>query len=181
MDSYTRRRVLQSAAVLTATATGLARRAKASISFPVEYIRQLENNAVASPDGYSYDAYEWNGTAVLEFEDTEYIEFGDGNYPPPTAAVERDRLDLPVGITLPLEIDIRSMQTGVSVFLIGLLASLGGASALFRNPAAGIMTGLSVVLLIAAGLFGIGLEIFWLGVIITALLLVVGIAVRWGR
>lgn len=179
MASYTRRRVIQTAGAVAATATGLTRRAKASISYPVEYIRELENDAVASPDGYSYDAYEWNGTAVLEFEDNEYIEFGDEDYPPPTAAVERDRLELPVGITLPLEINLRSMQTGVSVFLIGLIGLLGGASTVFRNPAAGIMTGLCVVLLIAAGVFGIGLEIFWLGVIITALLLVVGIAARW--
>lgn len=85
------------------------------------------------------------------------------------------------GITLPMQIDLGDMQTGVSVFLIGLLGGLMGASALFRNPAAAIMTGLCIVILIAAGLFGFGLELFWLGVILTALLLVVGVAVRWSR
>lgn len=175
MVSYTRRRVIQGAGALAATATGLTRRAKASISYPIEYIRELENNAVTSPDQYSYDAYEWNGTAVLEFEDSEYIEFGDENYPEPTAAIERD------GIDLPMAVDFSSMQTGVSVFLIGVIGLLGGASAVFRNPAAGIMTGLCVVLLVGAGLFGFGLELFWLGVVITALLLVVGMAVRWSR
>lgn len=173
MASYTRRRVIHAAGAIAATATGLTGRTRAAITYPVEYIRELENNAVASPDAYSYDAYEWNGTAVLEFEDGEYIEFGNENYPEPTATIERD------GISLPMEINFSSMQTGVSVFLIGLIGLLGGASTVFRNPAAGIMTGLCVVLLIAAGVFGIGLQIFWLGVILTALLLVVGIAARW--
>jgi len=172
MASWTRRKVLQTAGTTAAAVTGLTRRTRAAISYPVEYIRELENNAVASPNPYSYDAYEWNGTAVLEFEDSEYIEFGDENYPPLTEAVERD------GISLPMEIHFASMQTGVSVFLIGVLGTLLGGSYIFRNPAAGIMTGLCIVLLVMAGLFGIGLQIFWLGVALAALLLVVGIAAR---
>lgn len=175
MSLVSRRRVLQGIGTLAALSTGLTGRVRASITYTVEFIRELENNAIESPDAYSYDAYEWNGTAVLEFEDSEFIEFGDENYPSQAAVIEKD------GISLPLRIDFRSMQTGVSVFLIGVIGLLGGASAVFRNPAAGVMTGLSIVLLVAGGLFGFGLELFWLGVVITALLLTIGIAVRWSR
>jgi hypothetical protein len=52
-------------------------------------------------------------------------------------------------------------------------------SYLLRNPAAGIVTAFSIVLLIASGLFGLGLELFWLAVLMAAVLIVVGLAARW--
>lgn len=145
---------------------GVTRRTAASITFTVEYIRSIPNNDVVSPDGYSYDAYEWNGNGVLEFEDTEVIEFGNENPPPATRPIEEESLDLD------------NMPTGVSVFLVGILGILGGGSVVLRNPAAGIMWGISFLLLIAAGLFGIGLELFWIGLMVTTILLIIGLTVR---
>lgn len=80
---------------------------------------------------------------------------------------------------MPIQIGFMNIETGIAIFIVGILALEGAASIMLNNPAASIMAGLSLVLLIAAGLFGFGLQIFWLGVIITALLLVVGIAARW--
>lgn len=178
MDDVTklsRRAYLRSVGTAVATISAVSGAVSGSISYTIETIRTIEDGTVEQADGYSYDLYEWDGTGVLEFQDTNYIEFGDESTRPDTDPSD----DRPGDITLPLEIDLRAMQTGVSVFLVGVLGSLFGMSYLFRNPAAGITTAFALVVLVFSGLYGIGLELFWLIIVAAAVLVVVGLVARW--
>lgn len=86
---------------------------------------------------------------------------------------------LPTEIDLPLASDTSDMDSGTATFLIGILAILLGAAYVLRNWAAGIALSLSVLVLIVAGLLGLGLELFWIGIIMTVVLLIAGLVVRW--
>lgn len=114
------------------------------------------------------------GTLKL-IDDAQPPEEAPGPFTVPT-----DGIDLPLGIDLPTSpLNIRTMEMGLAMFLMGLLAVLLGAAAFLRNYAAGIMWGFAVVALLLSGLLGIGLELFWVVVITTALLLIMGMIVRW--
>lgn len=82
-------------------------------------------------------------------------------------------------ISLPLEIDLRNMNIGTAIFIPLVLGLLLGAVGFLRNYAAGIMLMMAVFALIASGLLGLGLEVFWAMVGATVLLLIVGMVVRW--
>lgn len=114
------------------------------------------------------------GTLKL-IDDAQPPEEDPGPFTVPT-----DGIDLPLGIDLPTSpLNIRTMEMGLAMFLMGLLAVLLGAAAFLRNYAAGIMWGFAIVALLLSGLLGIGLELFWVVVITTALLLIMGMIVRW--
>jgi len=85
-------------------------------------------------------------------------------------------LDLPLG-----SLSIQDMNIGFALFLSGVMAFLLGFIAWVRAYAAGIMLGLSFVVLIMSGLFGLGLELFWASLVMTALLLIAGVVVQWTR
>lgn len=114
---------------------------------------------------------ELNGTldldSTLKLNDT--AQHGDEIRPPGP----------PTGIDLPMAIDLDDMDVGNAVFLIGTLGSLFGMSWLFRNPAAAIVIGLAFIAMVFAGLFSMGLEIFWMLVVGAIVLLIVGFVVRW--
>lgn len=94
--------------------------------------------------------------------------------------VSTSPLDLPLSLDLPMSpLNVRSMEMGTSLFLVGTMATLGGGVAFLRNYAAGILWGLALFALIASGLFGIGLELFWAMVGATILLLIAGMVARW--
>lgn len=97
-----------------------------------------------------------------------------------TPAPSEPQVSEPGGSTLPLRVNFSDMQAGTSVFLVGILGGLFGVSYLFRNPAAGIATAFALVVLIMSGLFGLTLELFWLIIVAAAVLVVVGLAARWG-
>lgn len=83
-------------------------------------------------------------------------------------------------IDLPMSpLNLRSMNVGVSIFLVGMLGVLGGAVGFLQNYAAGIMWAFAIFALIASGLFGIGLELFWAMIGATIFLLMIGMVVRW--
>lgn len=88
--------------------------------------------------------------------------------------------DIPLSLDLPMQpLSIRTMETGLALFLMGLLSVIGGAAWVLRNYAAGVMWSLGIVALLLSGLLGIGLELFWAILLATLLLLAMGWIVRW--
>lgn len=86
----------------------------------------------------------------------------------------------PTGIDLPLQpLNLSTMQTGIAIFLSGILALLLGAAAVLRNYVAGVFWAFAVFALLASGLFNIGLELFWAIVIATAFIIAAGMVARW--
>jgi hypothetical protein len=109
-----------------------------------------------------------NGTLRLEegatgVQDKDGFNLGTG-----------DGLDLPLG-----PLNFSSMNVGVSVFIIGMMAVLGGLATVWRNYVATAIVGLSVVALLLSGLLGIGLELFWVMLVLAVLALVIGVILRW--
>lgn len=83
---------------------------------------------------------------------------------------------------LPLQsIDIISVTEPGAIIIVGILALLLWATIQFRNPAGAVMWALSVMTLLASGLFGIRDELFLLAMLLTTILIAVGIAVRLMR
>lgn len=84
----------------------------------------------------------------------------------------------PVGLPVN-SANLPSEGFGFSVFLIGILALLLSIVLAMGNYLAGVMWGLTVMSMIAAGLFGIGLEIMWVTMLGTLALIVMGMIVQW--
>lgn len=141
---------------------------------------------------------EFRKGSVLEFEDTDNIEFGNTNYPPdspdtglpfnlPLDTDFPDSLNMTMQnsiatqITLPRRLNLQSMNIGVAIWLTGMMGVLLGGVHLFKNYAAGIAWGIALVLLILSGLLDVGLELFWLSIVLTIVLLIAGLVVRWSR
>lgn len=78
-------------------------------------------------------------------------------------------------------IDVVDATEPGAIIVIGVLALLLWAAIQFRNPAGAVMWGLSVMMLVASGLLGLRAELFWLAVLLTTMLIIVGIAVRLMR
>jgi hypothetical protein len=74
---------------------------------------------------------------------------------------------------------VTEMPEGTAMLLIGIFAILLAAAVSFRNPAAVIAWSFSVLLLIFSGLFGMGFEIVWFGIMLTVVLITIGVVVRW--
>lgn len=135
---------------------------------------------IGSGDTYTVDSgdtEEWSGADVdgtLQVDGT--LKLTDNPEVPGSGAFTRggDPLDLPLG-----SINFATMQLGLSVFLIGILALLSGLSAILQNWFAMAVVGLSIVALILSGVVGIGLETFWVLIIAASLLVIVGVVVRW--
>lgn len=90
-------------------------------------------------------------------------------------------IDLPLApINLQLrKINFSTMNMGLSIFLVGMLGLLYGAAGLFKNYVAGALISLAVLALILSGTLGIGLEIFWVLIALTAISLATGVILRW--
>lgn len=90
--------------------------------------------------------------------------------------------DIPLGLNLPLQpLNLASMQMGVSMLLIGLIATMWGAIAWVRAYAAGVVLAFAMIALIMSGLLNIGLEVFWATIVLSLILLVAGVVVQWTR
>lgn len=87
----------------------------------------------------------------------------------------------PTGITLPMDITLKDMNMGIALFLVGSLSIVFSLSFILSNWAALIAAALAFVALLVGGIFGMGLEIFWMLLIMTVLLLAVGGVVRWAQ
>lgn len=77
--------------------------------------------------------------------------------------------------------DLVSMTEGQALLVIGVLAMLLVAAIQLRNPAALVGWALSLMLLVLVTVLDMGSEWLWVGVLVTAVLLVIGAAVRWSR
>lgn len=77
-------------------------------------------------------------------------------------------------------IELLGLSEGSAIIVVGVLALLLLAAARFRNPAAAVAWGLSVILLVLVSLLDLSGELFWLSVVGTSIILVGGFVVRWG-
>jgi hypothetical protein len=68
---------------------------------------------------------------------------------------------------------------GQAILIIGLLAILLSAVVVFKNPAGAIAWGFAVLAYLSSMLFGVAREWFYIALIFTTIIVVVGIAVRW--
>lgn len=78
-------------------------------------------------------------------------------------------------------IDILGIETGSAILLVGLLGLLLWVVVSFRNPAGIALWSFTVVLVTVSGLFGLGVEMIWIGILFTALVSIIGIGARWSR
>ena len=80
---------------------------------------------------------------------------------------------------IPLQtIDIFGIGTGPAILLVGVMALLLWATVQFRNPLGATMWGITVLVLVFSGLFGLGVEYLWLSITATVLIVIVGILAR---
>lgn len=77
-----------------------------------------------------------------------------------------------------LQVDIHTIPEGTAILIVGVLALLLAATVVARFRVAGIGWGLTVVALLFGLVYDAGLEWFYLGVILTALLITGVLAVR---
>lgn len=97
----------------------------------------------------------------------------------PRFTVDVDPLDFPTSLDLPLQpLNLRTMQTGLGIFLIGIIGTLGGASYVLRNYIAMAVLGLAVMSMLMSGTLGITLGIFWVLCIATVIVLTFGALLR---
>lgn len=83
-------------------------------------------------------------------------------------------------MTVPLQtFDLVSMTEGQAILVIGLLGLLAFMAVQLRNPAAMVAWGLSVIMLVLSAILELGTEWLWLGIIATAMLVLIGAVVRW--
>lgn len=71
-----------------------------------------------------------------------------------------------------------SVSTGRAIFMTAMISMMGAASFALKNWAGVVFTGLAVVAVIMAGVFGIGIELFWALIALAALTIVVGAVAR---
>lgn len=82
-----------------------------------------------------------------------------------------------MGIVLQ-SVDLASITQGTAIMIVGILGLSLWAIVQFRNPAAGVMWGVSVMALLLSDIYGLRGELFWFSTLITMILVVIGIAVR---
>ena len=139
-----------------------------ALQFDIKTVFDIPDGTTKRPDSFTYDAIRFEGTGELIFDADDTFVFGTENPP-----IERDPRPSA------REIDLHELSLPLAVFLVGIHSFLFGAVAFLKNYAAGIAWGLSLIFLIMAGLFGLGLEIYWMSIISVVVLLIVGMVVRW--
>jgi len=82
-------------------------------------------------------------------------------------------------MVLQQSLELIGLPMGSAVVMIGILALLLGAAARFRNPAAAVTWAISVIMLLLVALLDLGPELFWISVLGTTIVLIVGLIVRW--
>lgn len=84
-----------------------------------------------------------------------------------------------MSVLLQTTFDIVTATEGQALLVVGITAMLLFAAITLRNPAALVSWGLSVVLLVLSAVLNLGSEWFWLGILITSILVAVGAVARW--
>ena len=93
--------------------------------------------------------------------------------------VTNDRLNLPLSLDLPMSsVNLSNMQTGVALFIVGMLGVLGLATAWLRNYVAASVLGLAVIALILSGTIGTALTPFWMLLVAAVFVLIAGALLR---
>ena len=75
--------------------------------------------------------------------------------------------------------DLTGIGEGEAILLVGVFALLLTAAVAFRNPAAVVAWGFSVLMFVMSGLYDIGFEFVWISIFGTVVLVTVGAIVRW--
>jgi len=70
---------------------------------------------------------------------------------------------------------------GYAVVIVGMHALLLWAAATFRNPLAVVSWTFSLMLFVFSILFDLGIELMWLTLVLTAVLVGIGVIARWTR
>lgn len=78
-----------------------------------------------------------------------------------------------------IPLQVTAFATGDAIMLVGVLAILLVAIVMFRNPAAGVLWSFSVLVLAMHRLIGISRDVVWMMVVLTSLIVLLGIGVRW--
>lgn len=82
-------------------------------------------------------------------------------------------------MTLPLQfIDLTGIGEGGAIMIVGLLGITLWAAVKLRNPLGMVMWGLSAISLVLVGMLEIRPELFWLGLVLTLVLVVIGAVAR---
>lgn len=134
---------------------------------------QPENDAV----DFTLESYSQPDNDAVDFSLDEQAETADPEEPEPTPPfrLPSDPLELPGALDLPLRpINFRSMNAGLSIFLVGSIGLLGGAAWILKNYIAMALLGLGVVAMLMSGTLGISLGMFWALLIATVLVLITG-------
>lgn len=137
---------------------------------------RLDVDAGETHNVYGGEVEEWSGTTVdgtLDVDGTLRL-VDDPETPDQPVDVATDGIDLPIG-----SINLRNMQMGVAMFLVGIIATLGGLATVARNYLAVSVLMIAVVSLIVAGVLGTGLEVFWMLIIATVVLIAAGFGLKW--
>lgn len=79
---------------------------------------------------------------------------------------------------LQTSIDMLGVETGSAILLVGILALLLFAVTKFPNPAGVALWTLTVVLVSLSALFGLGIEMVWIGILFTSVLAIAGVSAR---
>lgn len=131
---------------------------------------QPNNDAV----DFTLEDYDQPNNDAVDFTPSDAVDDEPG------FNIGTDPINLPLSLDLPMgPLNLTAMNVGFSVFLLGLLSVLGGGAAWSKNIAAWIMLTFSLFALLASGLFGIGLELFWAMIAATVFLLMAGMVARW--
>lgn len=134
---------------------------------------QPDNDAV----DFTLEAYSQPDNDAVNFSLEEGAPAPDGSE---GFDVDTNPLDLPLALNLPMgSLNLSTMQTGVAIFLFGTWSMLLGASAFFKNYAAGILIFMAVMAALFSGLMNIGLEVHWVLIVATLFALAAGMVVRW--
>lgn len=71
-----------------------------------------------------------------------------------------------------------TIEPGAAILLIGVFALLIWLAVTFRNPMAVVMWGISLIMFILSTILDFGSEFVWIGLSLTSILVIIGIAVR---
>jgi hypothetical protein len=83
---------------------------------------------------------------------------------------------------IPLQVyDLLGIEFGTAVLFIGVMGLLLYSAVAFRNPAAVILWCFSLVVFVFSGLFGIGIQLVWISILVTVVVIAIGVSVRMAQ
>lgn len=124
---------------------------------------------------FTLEEYDPPGSSGADFTNSDVgftvEEFGG-------SAIESGQLPNPIDLPMTLS-NFPGMEAGTAIFVIGILGIGFMAVWVVRSFLGGVAWSLAVILLILAGIGLIGLEGFWVMIILLAIIIGLATAVRW--